>query len=111
MFGKLNPLTCARGPTGPRSLSRSRYARQCGSYLRHDQMALLLVVSRQCWPQHPLCTALVLSIWCIGVVIYGAVAPWVIGAWMFIMLWKHMALPAAHTGLALLGVWRRPLHR
>ena len=71
-------------------------------------MALLLQVSNQCWPAHPLCSALVLILWLVGIVIYGWVVPWMIGAHILIMLWRHIARPAALAMLASLGVWRHP---
>ncbi len=69
-------------------------------------MALLLQVSSWFWPERPFCAALILSIWFVGIVIYGWVVPWIIGAYVFIKVWRHVARPAALAILASLGVRR-----
>ena len=71
-----------------------------------NTMALLLQVSSRCWPEHPLCAALILSIWFLGIVIYGWVVPWIIGAYVFSTVWWHIARPAALAILASLGIRR-----
>jgi len=77
-----------------------------GSYHLSNTMALLLQVFSQCWPEHPLCAGLILSIWLVAIVIYGWVVPWIIGAYVLVTVWRHIARPAALAILASLGARR-----
>ncbi len=67
-------------------------------------MALLLQVCGELWAQFPLCAAMLLIIWCICVVIYVLVVPWLLGAWITFAVCTSVTRAAVKAGEALLGL-------